>query len=174
MRKAVVVLTRLPLHKICVPRPSISQKCCNEDEPLSSPDSDTPWEPDDYSCDSDSSIPSSESGPNKRRKMDEKNNILAKSGAASHKISEAKSNTVKTSAAQANSNTDAKSSTAKTSSTLTSADAKTLLAEVNRNGNTGSNEGKTSAPKSTNGNGHKHTTTTHNHACACLFFWCKL
>lgn len=56
MKKAVVVLTRLPEFKISALRPPTPQQFYSEDESLSSSDSDMQWEPEDDSSDSDFSL----------------------------------------------------------------------------------------------------------------------
>lgn len=56
IKKAVVVLTRLPEYKISALRPPTPQQFYSEDELLSSSDSDMEWEPEDDSCDSDFSV----------------------------------------------------------------------------------------------------------------------
>lgn len=56
MKKAVVVLTRLPEFKISALRPPTPQQFYSEDELLSSSDSDMQWEPEDDSSDSDFSL----------------------------------------------------------------------------------------------------------------------
>lgn len=53
MRKAVVVLTRLPEYKISALRPPTPQQFYSEDDSLSSSDSDMQWKPDGDSSDSD-------------------------------------------------------------------------------------------------------------------------
>ncbi len=53
IKKAVVVLTRLPEYKISALRPPTPQQFYSEDESLSSSDSDMQWEPEDDSSDSD-------------------------------------------------------------------------------------------------------------------------
>ncbi|XP_071355737.1 histone-lysine N-methyltransferase SETDB1-B-like isoform X1 [Trachinotus anak] len=56
IKKAVVVLTRLPEYKISALRPPTPQQFYSEDELLSSSDSDMQWEPEDDSSDSDFSV----------------------------------------------------------------------------------------------------------------------
>lgn len=56
IKKAVVVLTRLPDYKISALRPPTPQQFYSEDDSLSSSDSDMQWEPDDDSSDSDFSL----------------------------------------------------------------------------------------------------------------------
>lgn len=53
MKKAVVVLTRLPEYKISALRPPTPQQFYSEGESLSSSDSDMQWKPDGDSSDSD-------------------------------------------------------------------------------------------------------------------------
>lgn len=62
MRKAVVVLTRLPEYKISALRPPTPQQFYSESDSLSSSDSDMQWKPDGDSSDSDFSC-----SHNKRR-----------------------------------------------------------------------------------------------------------
>lgn len=62
MRRAVVVLTRLPEYKISALRPPTPQQFYSEDDSLSSSDSDMQWKPDGDSSDSDFS-----SSHNKRK-----------------------------------------------------------------------------------------------------------
>lgn len=148
-KQPVVVLTRIPLTKIrslCPPTPlnhdsedeslnpptperldgedeyfdpPTRQKHDSEDE--SSSDSDNQWEPDDDSSDSDYSISSYNTGSNKRRKIDQKNEAHAKSHAtpqASRKTG-AESKPAKTSTPQASAINDAKSNKMKTSTANT-------------------------------------------------------
>lgn len=56
IKKAVVVLTRLPDYKISALRPPTPQQFYSEDESLSSSDTDMQWEPEDDSSDSDFSV----------------------------------------------------------------------------------------------------------------------
>ncbi|KAM9340151.1 histone-lysine N-methyltransferase SETDB1-B-like [Symphorus nematophorus] len=56
IKKAVVVLTRLPEYKISALRPPTPQQFYSEDESQSSSDSDMQWEPDGDSSDSDFSL----------------------------------------------------------------------------------------------------------------------
>lgn len=60
MKKAVVVLTRLPEFKVSALRPPTPQQFYSEDESLSSSDSDMQWEPEDDSSDSDVSLSNKE------------------------------------------------------------------------------------------------------------------
>ena len=54
IKKAVVVLTRLPEYKISALRPPTPQQFYSEDESLSSSDSDMQWEPgDDFTVSTD-------------------------------------------------------------------------------------------------------------------------
>lgn len=62
MKKAVVVLTRLPEYKISALRPPTPQQFYSEGESLSSSDSDMQWKPEGDSSDSDFS------GSNNKRK----------------------------------------------------------------------------------------------------------
>ncbi|XP_051246536.1 histone-lysine N-methyltransferase SETDB1-B isoform X2 [Dicentrarchus labrax] len=57
IKKAVVVLTRLPEYKISALRPPTPQQFYSEDESHSSSDSDMEWEPEGDSGDSDFSVP---------------------------------------------------------------------------------------------------------------------
>ncbi|XP_034400348.1 histone-lysine N-methyltransferase SETDB1-B-like isoform X2 [Cyclopterus lumpus] len=56
VKRAVVVLTRLPEYKISALRPPTPQQFYSEDDSLSSSDSDMQWEPEDDSCDSEFSL----------------------------------------------------------------------------------------------------------------------
>lgn len=56
IKKAVVVLTRLPEYKISALRPPTPQQFYSEDDSVSSSDSDMQWEPEDDSSDSDFSL----------------------------------------------------------------------------------------------------------------------
>lgn len=56
VKKAVVVLTRLPEYKISALRPPTPQQFYSEDESFSSSDSDIQWEPEGDSSDSDFSV----------------------------------------------------------------------------------------------------------------------
>lgn len=64
VKKAVVVLTRLPEYKISALRPPTPQQFYSEDDSLSSSDSDMQLEPEDDSCDSDFSL-----SQNKRKSL---------------------------------------------------------------------------------------------------------
>ncbi|XP_044028956.1 histone-lysine N-methyltransferase SETDB1-A-like isoform X2 [Siniperca chuatsi] len=117
LKTAVVVLTRLPRCKISSLHPPTLQSHYREDESLNNSDSDKQWDPEDDSSDSDFSISSYNIGSNKRRKIDQKNEKLAKRHAtpqASTK-SNGKFNAAKTSTPQANGSTDAKRNAVKTS-----------------------------------------------------------
>lgn len=132
-RQPVVVLTRLSPCKISSLLPPTLQNPDSEDE-----SSDTQWEPDEDSSDSDFSISSYNPGPNKRRKMDQKKEERDKSPSTQQASTNtgAESNAAKTSTPQANANTKAKSNTMKTST----------------------------PPANTNGNGHKiHTIREYEH-----------
>lgn len=132
-RQPVVVLTRLSPCKIRSLLPPTLQNHDREDE-----SSDTQWEPDEDSSDLDFSISSYNTGPNKRRKMDQKKEKRDKSPSTQ----------------QASANTGAKSSAAKTSTPQAKANSKAK-----------SNTMKTSTPPAnTNGNGHKiHTIQEYEH-----------
>lgn len=60
LKKAVVVLTRLPEFKISALRPPTPQQFYSEDESHSSSDSDMQWEPEGDSSDSDFSLSNKE------------------------------------------------------------------------------------------------------------------
>ncbi|XP_042362962.1 histone-lysine N-methyltransferase SETDB1-A [Plectropomus leopardus] len=70
IKKAVVVLTRLPEYKISALRPPTPQQFYSEDESLSSSDSDMQWEPEDDSSDSDFSLAQNKQKPCKHAKND--------------------------------------------------------------------------------------------------------
>ncbi|GAA6227261.1 histone-lysine N-methyltransferase SETDB1-B-like isoform X2 [Lates japonicus] len=70
IKKAVVVLTRLPEYKISALRPPTPQQFYSEDELLSSSDSDMEWEPEDDSCDSDFSVSNKKPKTTKLTKSD--------------------------------------------------------------------------------------------------------
>ncbi|XP_039977151.1 histone-lysine N-methyltransferase SETDB1-A isoform X2 [Xiphias gladius] len=70
IKKAVVVLTRLPEYKISALRPPTPQQFYSEDESLSSSDSDMQWEPGDDSSDSDFSVSTNKQKNAKPTKID--------------------------------------------------------------------------------------------------------
>ncbi|XP_035537295.1 histone-lysine N-methyltransferase SETDB1-A [Morone saxatilis] len=72
IKKAVVVLTRLPEYKVSTLRPPTPQQFYSEDESHSSSDSDMQWEPEDNSSDSDFSVTDSKQKTGKPTQNDTK------------------------------------------------------------------------------------------------------
>ncbi|XP_045913702.1 histone-lysine N-methyltransferase SETDB1-A [Micropterus dolomieu] len=113
------------------------QNHCSEEE--TSNNSDAQWEPEDDSSDSDFSFSSHNTGSNKRRKIDRKNNKLAKRHATpqSSTNSNPKGNVTKTSTPQTNKNTNPKGNMTKTSTPQANAKnnvTKTSTLPTNTNG----------------------------------------
>ncbi|XP_068566725.1 histone-lysine N-methyltransferase SETDB1-B-like [Cebidichthys violaceus] len=139
-REPVVVLTRLSAHEIRSIRPQMPENHNSEEE--SSNYSDSEWEPNEDSSDSDFAVSSNQTVPNKRRKIDQKNKKLTKSHATP----------------QAKTNTGAKSNVTKMSTPQASTNSNV---DSNANSNVKSNVIKTSTPPAatTNGVGPVNITT---------------
>lgn len=170
-RKPVVILTRLPPWKISSLRPAAPQDDDMKDESSDNSDSDVAWEPDDVSSDCDYSFSSYNSGSNKRRKIDQRNEERARSHAKpkASRSTDSKNNATRASTPKARTDTGSKSSAAKSSTPkarkvtgFKSSAAKLSTPKARTDTNT-KNTMKTSTPlANTNANGHKkrhHTRT---------------